>query len=196
MLSLSEIRHNLSLAWRLFWGDGTAMADFDISFRAFWRSFLVIFLLLPIFLPYVLAERALMAAEVGEAGMPSSEAMLFWRSMALIVDLFAFPLLAALLARPLGYAARYGGFIIAYNWSAVLVAIPLALPAILFGADLIPAFLASVLMLVALVVVFRYRYIIARAALEQSGVVCAGLVAADFLMSITVSELMSRLAGF
>lgn len=195
MLGADEIRRSLAAAWGLLRGDPGAMAGFDTSFVGFWRSFLAIVLLIPVYVPYVLGERRLIAAEDPEA-VAGVAAFFVVRTLGLVVDWVAFPAVMALLARPLGLSARYPAYITAYNWTGVIAALFLAVPAILFGWGAIGPGAASLLTLVGLVLVLRYRYLVARIALDCSAGLAGGLVALDFVLALVLAELFGRLAGF
>jgi hypothetical protein len=193
MLSAEDIQRGLTGAWRLFLGRREAIRLFDTSFRGFWRSFLAIILVLPIYVLYVGAERRMILSEIPNGFDELGFAMT--RLVALALDWIAFPLVAGLLARPLGFAEGYVRLIVAFNWGGPIVSAIMALPAILFAFGLVPQFAASLLLFMALVLVIRFRYITARAALDSGFALSAGLVALEFLLSLVLGEALTRIAG-
>jgi len=195
MLTGDDVRRGLGAAWQLFLGRRDAIRDFDTSYTGFWRSFLAIILVLPIYVLYVGAERRMIMAETPDPGGFDEVSFALFRLLALVLDWIAFPLVAAVLCRPLGFADSYVRLIVAFNWGGPIVSVIVAMPAILFAFGLIPQFAASLLLFMALVLVIRFRFITARAALDSGFGLAAGLVALEFLMSLVLGELLTRLAG-
>jgi hypothetical protein len=195
MLSADDVRRGLTGAWGLFLGKREAVRLFDTSFTGFWRSFLAVILVLPIYVLYVGAERRMILSELPDSLAFPEAAFAFTRLVALALDWVAFPLAAALLARPLGFANHYVRLIVAFNWGGPIVSVIVALPAILFAFDMIPEAAAQILLLASLVLTIRYRFITARAALDSGISLAAGLVALEFLLSLVLGELLGRIAG-
>jgi hypothetical protein len=193
MLTAEDIQRGLFAAWQLFLGKREAIRRFDTSYRGFWRSFLAIILVLPVYVLYVGAERRLiLEAAPGDFGEVS---FALTRLLALVLDWIAFPVVAGLLCRPLGFANRYVRLIVAFNWGGPIVSVIVALPAILFAFGAIPQFAASLLLFLTLVLSIRFRFITARAALDSGFALAAGLVALEFLLSMVLGEAVSRIAG-
>lgn len=195
MLTSDDIQRGLAAAWQLFLGRRDAIRDFDTSYRGFWRSFLAIILILPIYVLYVGAERRMILGDLPDGAAFDEMTFGLTRLLALVLDWIAFPLVAALLCRPLGFASGYVRLIVAFNWGGPIVSVVMALPAILFAFGLVPQFAASLLLFMALVLVVRFRFITARAALECGFSLAAGLVALEFLMSLVLGEALTRIAG-
>lgn len=196
MSFIDEAMRSLTGAWRLFLGKSDGMRLFDTSFGGFWRSFLAILFVMPVYLPYVLTERQLLieASGLDEALYPM-ESFLVVRTIALVIDWIAFPILFAIVCKPLGLERRFVPFIIAHNWAGVIGAIPMAVPAILLGAGMMNEAVAAILVLIALAIVLRYYYIVARVALLVPVGTAVGLVAADFLLSLVIGEFFGRIFG-
>lgn len=195
MLSAEDVQRGLTGAWRLFLGKREAISLFDTSFRGFWRSFLAVILVLPVYVLYVGAERRMVLSDLPEGESFDEGLFAFTRLVALALDWIAFPLVAALLARPLGFAPRYVRLIVAFNWGGPIVAPILALPAILFAFAILPQGAASLLLFLALVLAIRFRFITAKAALDCGFALAAGIVALEFLLSLVLGQAVTRIAG-
>jgi hypothetical protein len=195
MLTIAEIRRSLDGALRLLRGDPDGLRLLDLSLGGFWRSFLAIILVAPIYLLIALAEWRI---TLGGASPPASldeTRFALAKTVGLGLDWLAFPVLIGLLARPLGFAGRFVPYIVAYNWSAVIAAALLAPPTLLFAGGVLGGGVALLITLVLLGIVIRYRFLVARLALGVDTVTAIGLVALDLLLSLVLGELISRLAG-
>ncbi|TCT08796.1 hypothetical protein EDC22_108109 [Tepidamorphus gemmatus] len=196
MLSADDALRGLSSAWALFLGRREAIRGFDTSFRGFWQSFLAIVFVLPIYVLFVGAERRMILSDQ-PADLPFGDvAFALWRLIALVIDWIAFPLLMAVLARPLGIAGRYVRLIVAFNWGGPIVAALMAVPAVLLSYAGIGEAGASMLLLVALAALIRFRLITARAALDCGFGMAAALVAIELLLSLVLGQLISRIAAY
>jgi len=196
MLSADDIQRGLVGAWRLFLGKREAVLLFDTSFTGFWRSFLAVILVLPIYVLYIGSERRMIVGSL-PSGMAFDETTFaVSRFGALALDWMVFPLVTALLARPLGFANHYVRLIVAFNWGSPLVSGIVALPAILYAFGIVSQGIASLLLFAALALTIRFRFITARAALDCGFSLAAGLVALEFLLSLVLGELINRIAGF
>ncbi|MEJ8570889.1 hypothetical protein [Microbaculum marinum] len=195
MLDADDVQRGLSAAWQLFLGKRDAIRKFDTSFDGFWRSFAAVILVLPIYVLYVGAERRMIIAELPLDATFAELTFALTRLVALVLDWVAFPIVAFLLARPLGFAGRYVRLIVAFNWGGPIVSVIVALPAILYAFGIIPQFAASLLLFLALVLAVRFRFITAKAALDCGFGLAAGLVALEFLLSLVLGEALTRLAG-
>ena len=127
--------------------------------------------------------------------MPSPGFYFGARTIVLIVDWLAFPVLMIFIARLLDLGSRYVSYIVAYNWTALIAILPLSLPLIFFGYNLIPALVALVLSVIGLGIVMRYRWFVAVTALGVGGWTAFGLVVLDLALSFTLTELTSRAMG-
>lgn len=196
MSFINESMRGLKGAWRLFLGNPDGMRWFDTSFGGFWRSFLAILFVMPIYIPYVLAERRLLIETSGlhEALYPM-ESFLVVRTIALVIDWIAFPILFAIVAKPLGLESRFVPFIIAHNWAGVIAAMPLVIPAILLGAGMLDQGIAAILVVITLAIVLRYFYMVVRIVLKVPVGTAVGLVMADFLLSLVIGEFFGRIFG-
>ncbi|GAB5374324.1 MAG: hypothetical protein AcusKO_07860 [Acuticoccus sp.] len=183
MLSVSEITRSLRGAAALFLGRSEGLVALDRSLSGFWRSFLAVLLVLPLDAITLLA-----IARTGrsEAGVGT----LFMQHLpAVLIDWVAFPVLMALLARPLGVGRNYASYVVARNWCAPIAMAVLTIPYLLSGAGWVPQEGAALLMLIATLVVLRYHYVIVRVALQTPVGTSIGIVVADLLLSLVIGML-------
>ena len=187
-----ELVRSVAAAWRLFLGDPRAMAGFDLTVEGFWRSFAVIVPIAPFYFAAALVERQLrLTGSVAEA---FGEGRFFAVKAAIMaIDWVALPIVLALVARPLGIARNYAGFIVARNWASLLIVIPDTAVAVAFGLGLIGTDIAGFLLLAVLVVILRYRYVIARIALGAGIGFAIAITFADLLLSLIINAGFNRL---
>lgn len=197
MLQGDEIRRSLSASWGLFLGRAESMQGFDLSLSGFWRSFLVIVLLVPPFLIAILAERKLILANPEFPHAEFNDAIyLVSQSIGFGLDWVILPVLLAFLARPLNLGQAYVPFIVARNWTTLIAVIPYTVPALLYAVGIISASAMLLLSFVAMLVVIRYRYMVARIALDATVGLAIGIVMLDFLISLVIGTAITRLTGF
>ncbi|HUG61240.1 MAG TPA: hypothetical protein VMP03_05315 [Methylomirabilota bacterium] len=196
MLTGVEISRSTYAAIAPFRGDPQGLRRLDVSYDGFWRSFQVIFLLLPVIAVLILSERAFLIRHLPliEETFPSG-LFLASRLFGAALDWIAFPVVLALLARPLDLGRRYVPIVVALNWAALVAAVPAVVPHLLSLLGLIGEETAAVLNLVALGVILRYEYMVIRIAVGAPPAFCIGLVALDFLISVALSTIMTAIVG-
>jgi hypothetical protein len=196
LISLNEIRAALDGSWLLLRNRPEGMEYFDQSIQGFWRSFSVIFLLIPVFLVSGLAEKEFYFSEnlYHPATFPSDA---YWTAqlLGLGIDWFALPLILAVLAVPIGISNRYVPFIVARNWTSLLASIPYLITYLLFLLGLVPSGIAVLLSFTSLVVVLWYRFLVARIALQAATSLAVGVVVLDILLTLVISQLVGQLWG-
>ena len=194
MITGLEIRAALEGSWHLLRNRPQGMAYFDQSIQGFWRSFQVIFLLLPLAVISSAAERRLILTESDALERGFSDGS-FWTSMALGlgIDWIALPVILAALAGPLGVSSRYVPFVVARNWTSLLTAVPYVAIALLYLMGLIAAGTMVFLSLICLVAVLWYRFLVTRISLQAGVGLAIGIVVLDVVVSLLINELVSRL---
>ncbi len=194
MISMSEIRAALDGSWLLLRNRPEGMAFFDQSIHGFWRSFQVVFLLIPAFLLSGLSEKQLYFAEnmFHPEGFPNQA---FWTAQALGlgIDWIALPLILAALAAPIGISQRYVPFVVVRNWTSLLASIPFMITYMLFLLGVVSSGIAVLLSLTCVLVVLWYRYLVARIALHASISLAIGIVVLDILLSLVIAEIVGIL---
>lgn len=185
MIDISYIRANLAGAWAVMLGREEGLSRLDLTADGFWRSFAVILLILPFVVVTMLGEHIIVSA-VGAALPPMEGADFAWAFLVMLADWIAFPVILAILARPLGLAQNYGRFVIARNWSAFITA---ALAAVLYSiyiAGIVPAGTAPYAILGLLIVSLRFAYKVAKIGLGVPPAVALPVVLVDFLLSLLI----------
>ncbi|AXS42379.1 hypothetical protein D1F64_02395 [Breoghania sp. L-A4] len=196
MPSVEETRRSLAASWDLFKGRPHAMRGFDVSIEGFWRSFGVIVLLIVPYAVTVIAEQRIIAEEVILLeGTFSERAYVLAKAIGFVLDWICYPVIMALLARPLAISHRYVGYIVARNWTSAIAILPYMVPALLYNFGMINAGLTMVLTLIAVGFVLRYRYVVARAALNATVSLAIGLVVLDTLLSFLIGTAVNRAIG-
>lgn len=195
MLDPDEVSRSLTGAWRLFLDKPDALRFFDLSVGGFWRSFAAIVLVAPAYVLTVMGQRDGLIAAMPDGTEFPDLLYIVDRLVALILGWVALPIVLALLARPLGIARTYGAFVTVRNWCAVLEAIPFGLIALLFVIGAVSADVAALLGLVAVIVVLRFDFIIARRALGASVGFAVAVVVLDLALGLVMSAGVDALFG-
>lgn len=120
-------------------------------------------------------------------GRPSDGGFVVFDGLLLLAaDWVAFPIVLALIARPLGVTATYVSYVVTRNWAAPLAAAIMALPLVLAGAGWTGDGLTAILSLLALALVLRFHYLILRFALDVAPGPAFGLLSADLMLSLAL----------
>ncbi len=198
-LGIQEIGQSCIASWRVMKGETEALQQFDLSADGFWRSFLVIFLLLPFYFLSLISEQSLMLEINLEQGQEAAEiatggALLYiGKTLSLFVDWVTFPIVLAVLAGSIGLKRTYGPYIIVRNWSTLIILLPQTLLNLLYLAGIIPSALLVMLTFPIIGWVLWFRFQIARVAGECSFSTAIGLVVLDLVLSILISTSFDRL---
>jgi hypothetical protein len=188
---LAYFRGNLTGAWQVLLGRPEGLNRLDTSLEGFWRSFAVVVLVVPFALLALLSQEP----SLSESGtpLPLTRSAFALYGVALLVDWFTFPLVFALLAKPLGLGSRYVPFIVARNWAAVIISAMLAVvhASHLFGV--LPSVAMPFVVIIATAVALRFAYVIARTALVVSMAIALAIVVVDFLISLVIWSVFERL---
>jgi hypothetical protein len=180
VLTAREIVRSTYGAWRLAHGDPGGMAYFDATEEGFWRSFRVAILLLPLQVLAVWLQIDFASAEGHWMRILAVDLIAY------AIGWMAFPLAAHYLAMALDRERDYVGYIVAYNWSAVLQ-VGLLLPiAVIDALELLPAPTGDVLGYAAAIALLVYAWFIAKTALNTGGLPAAGFVAMDVMISVLI----------
>jgi hypothetical protein len=190
MLTAREIVRSTYGVWRLAHADPGGMAYFDATEEGFWRSFRVAILVAPAFALIVLLGYGVPPADPDAAPVLASGGRIFAVELiAYAINWMAFPLAAHYLATALDRARDYVGYIVAYNWSAILqigVLLPIAA---IDASRLLPEFVGIALGVAAGIALLVYAWFVAKTALRTSGLPAAGFVA----MEVMLAELVTRI---
>ncbi|GAA0779594.1 hypothetical protein E1180_05300 [Roseibium denhamense] len=194
MISTNEIRAACEGSWLLLRSRPEGMSYFDQSLPGFWRSFQVIFLLLPIFVLSAMAERNAIVAEADPSLGAFPENAYWWaKLLGFAASWIALPLVLALLAGPIGLSRTYVPFVVARNWTSLLANMPFLLTAVLYLIGIIPTGIFVLLSITCLVMLLYYSYLVTRIALQTTISLAIAVVALDVVLTLLIGELASRL---
>ncbi|MHB8285379.1 MAG: hypothetical protein ACYDD1_11965 [Caulobacteraceae bacterium] len=127
---------------------------FDLSTTGFLRSFIGPVLALPMHLfAFAVVERTILGGKT----MPAAD--FGWVALAHVIDMLTFPLLIALLAKPLRIGGGYPAFITVMNWASLFLNLAFAAAALLAlgGPDGVEMFRFAYLILLCFSVFFVWR---------------------------------------
>ncbi|WP_146619907.1 hypothetical protein [Acuticoccus sediminis] len=175
----AEVARSLEGAWRLFRNRPDGLTLLDRSVDGFWRSFTALLFVIPIDAISLLAlSRIAVQPPFGQA--------ILERLPTLAIDWIAFPIILALMAKPLGVTKTYVSYVVARNWAAPLSWIIVTIPILLQGAGFLGGQLAIIATIVSLMVAVRYHYLILRIALGVTVEVAVALVVVDLVVSFMI----------
>lgn len=174
----AEVRAALAGVLRLWRGDVSGFLAFDRSLEGFWRSFTAMILGAPV-------HGLLLFVGRGESSGPlSSWHHVMVEAIAYVTTWIAFPLLITRISHRLDRDDRYFDYMVPYNWAALAQLMLFTLAAII--RPVLPDFVGSVLMLVAIAAVLHLQWFIAREGLGISRRLAFLIVVADLSLSIFV----------
>lgn len=188
----ASIRENLAGAWQVMNGNAAGLARMDVSLGGFWRSFGAIVLIVPYLVLGIMDHPANVGGGDGLAGEAASSGIGL-QLVATGIDWIIFPLVFALLARPIGVADRYVPFIVARNWSAVIASAFLAAVTAAHLLGIASDAALPFLLVLVLGLTLRFSYLVIRTALVVPVAVALPIVFLDFLLSLVVQAAFIRL---
>ena len=195
MITRDEITRSLTGAWEIFLDRPNAMRHFDTDYAGFWRSFQAIILIAPLYALTAFAAYRALETRIPASELPESALFLWARAVTLGFDWVTLPILLAVVASVLGIQRTYTSFVVARNWSTVLIVTPFALIAALelvfngIGPLVVP------LSLLATAAVLRFAYLVARHAMEANVGLAIGIVVLDFFLSLFLAATVNVLFG-
>ncbi|AMJ63120.1 hypothetical protein [Bosea sp. PAMC 26642] len=193
-LAAEDVARSLRGSWRLMSQGAKALPELDLSSEGFLRSYGAAVLTVP-------AMVAVLAAERTMSGLPNSEGLFHSTPLVIAVlvsQVAAFlcvPALLIALAPPLLRSPALSGFIIAWNWTEILAASLLAVPAAVHAIGWSTPTIATMHWLAFAAIVAKLRYATAKATLGAERGVALMIVCASFLGQLGVARLLG-LWGF
>ena len=172
-----EIAAGIYGAWRLARGDVGGIGYFNGTRQGFWRSFLAMAIVAPLYASVIL----LMYEDAADQYEPAR--FFAVHVIGYVVAWFVFPLIMFYVVQKIDRERRFFAFIAAYNWSSVLqnfIYIPVVVVA---QIGIIPPELTYLLVFVLKVLVFVYTWFIARSALGITGMMAAAIAAGDLVLA-------------
>jgi hypothetical protein len=179
-----EATRSLYGSWLLLIRDTEGYRHFSQTEAGFWRSFSAILIIAPLYLYAGTVQIQLPDEPALEA--PSLAAAM----VGLVLQWIGWPLAMVPIARWLGLARAYARYIIAYNWSSVLVVAVMVPPLMLLDIGLIGPGFAALLAFVLTIAALYYRWYVALTAFETTGIVAASLVVGDVVLSLLINSLL------
>lgn len=168
--ALRDIQRALYGAALLLRRDPKGYAQFDLSARGFWQSFIAILISLP-FLILILNNEHRYFSDGEVPALPIAvEVALF------MVEWLIFVVVMAAVCRVFDFSRQFSTYIIAHNWASVLIIAALAMGYSLSGLN--PNFAAGLIFVISLYALF-YNGFIAYSAFKTSAVNAAMIVALE-----------------
>lgn len=181
-----EIRSSIRGALMLAQRDPAGLDQLNLTVEGFWRSFFAAVLAAPI---YVL----LVAQHHTWAPDASTGSILVGEGLGYVLGWLALPLAAIFLVRLFGLGSRYVPLVVAANWAGLVQAFVFLAAVVV--ANLLGAGAGSLVLLFATLGVLLYEWYVVRIALATSGMVAAGFVAADWVLSLLVNAVAGAITG-
>lgn len=191
--SLDLVR-SIRAGTRLVFGDARALAEMDLSLTGFWRSFVVMALLVPTVFVSIVAD-ARLAATAHEAAGVSVAGRLVVGLITYFLGWIAFPVALAGLARPFGLGAVYVPWVIARNWTAFVAVVPSFVLTTAWVLGLLPDHMLGFASLFGLGFSLWCAFVVARIVGRQPVFPAIAFVLLDLLLSMLVELGLDRLLG-
>lgn len=180
MPRLADTQRALEGAWLIARRDPTAMSRFDLTVDGFWASFFAAVVAAPGYLLLLVDQysRQGLGANLGEVALVEV--------LAYAIGWIVFPFIALPLTQLLGLGQRYVPLIVAANWGSVLQVVLMVAVTLVVGV--LPDSLRVTLALAAMLVALAYQWQVFRTALETTGLIAAGFVIVDILVSVLIQR--------
>lgn len=192
-LAVDDVLRSLRGSWRLMTQGAEAIKELDLSRDGFWRSFAALVLTLPALIAILAAERQMVG--LSNVGNMFDSPLLIARILgAECLAVVAMPALLLGLAPSLAHSPRLTSFVIAWNWSGIVSASLMAVPATVFAIGWSQPGLAIAQAIAFAAIVLRLRYCVARAAFGTASGVAPLIVLASVIADYTIIRLFG-LAG-
>lgn len=176
----TEIFHSLYGAWRILLLDRNGMGWFNLTIAGFWRSFLAAVIVAPFYFGTL---------SMGVQGSVGSEGFLPVRTLQYAAGWIAFPLIMMIVTYLMEWSDRYISYIVAYNWSSVIM-IGLMLPVTLLDQAYRtpgPRFdLFDMLYYVVFMFTLFYSWFVAHTALRIGPVIAVAIVLLDLIVAFAI----------
>lgn len=193
-LPADEIARSLRGSWRLMSQGASALPELDLSGAGFLRSYAAAVLTLPAMVAVLAAERAIAGLSNSE-GLFQSPALVAAIVLSQAAGFLCLPALLIALAPGLLRAPALPGFVIAWNWTEILAASLVAVPAAVHAIGWSTPEIAVMQWLAFSVIVARLRYSAAEATLGAERGLALTIVGASFLIQFAVTRALG-LWGF
>lgn len=189
-----DIVRSIRAGTRLVFGDARALAEMDLSLPGFWRSFVVMALLVPTVFVSIVADTRLASAAHEAAGV-STAGRLVVGLLTYCLGWAAFPLALAGLARPFGLGPVFVPWMIARNWTAVVAVMPSFVLTTAWVVGLLPDRMLGFASLFGLGFSLWCAFVVARIVGRQPIFPAIAFVLLDLLLSMLIELGLDRFVG-
>ena len=179
------IRNSLYGAWRLAHLDPRGMDHFTLTVAGFWRSFFAAAIAAPIYI-YIRSITPAMSMEHRSYEVDATANVLIGGATYML-SWCTLPVLMVFLSRILGVSKHYVGFIVAYNWAAVLQWALFGLVATIMALTDAEESFHAVINLVAVMLTLFYLWFITRTALHVGPFVSVSIVVVHVLIGLLLN---------
>jgi hypothetical protein len=187
LLSAGEIARGTQGALKFLRRDPTATFHFDNTPEACLRSFRLMVVILPLYVPYLMLFYSRVEAQADELEVVFVEVLRY------VVDWLLFPVIFYEIARKRGWLERYPRYIGALNWiNLPLVAIAMVVAVL---GEIVPSFLSEILQLGLQVLIFYWFLMATRLALGASWPFSMLLLVVYWIPSRLLFVIVIRLLG-
>ena len=183
MPSYREIIYGIYGAWRLARLDPGAMSYFERTPEGFWKSFFAAVIVAPGFAIIIVHELGQVELEAGALRIFAVVLLAY------LLRWVTFPVLVHQICEVIGKREAYIGYIVAFNWAAV-IQMALALPVIaLIASGVLPGEGGGLLLLVVTFLILFYKWFITRTALAVTAKGAIGFVVLDFVVDLIIHKI-------
>ncbi|PCJ70414.1 MAG: hypothetical protein COA62_07415 [Rhodobiaceae bacterium] len=190
MPTTSEIIRALIGSWKIARRDPTALAGFDFSADAFWRSFAAYIFVIPFCLVFITTQWRMMADTAQMLGVSQSGYALI--ELATYVAFWVlYPIAMIFACRVFNLTRGFAPYIIVYNWSSILVMVLLAPSYVLYSLGVANVGAASFLLLIAFVTALIYRWQIALTVLATTPATAASIIGVELALAFAINFVAS-----
>ena len=179
MKLVEEAVRSVTGAWRIARLDPKAMGYFNLTIDGFWRSFLAPAVLAPFYVGV-----SMVAPPSAIAAFMSSDPVGFVlvQLLLVVISMATLPLVMIPLSMVLGLTAGYVPFVIATNWSMIVVSVVMIPMALIVTTQAFGPDFSNLIFVMALISVLYYGYLVTRASLGCNVSTAIGIVVLDFLL--------------
>jgi len=185
MISSEELSSAVRGAWRLLNRDPAGVDDFNLSMEGLKNSFSAVLVVAPFYLFIVAASRDILPPPAGDPGISYLRELI-----ALIVEWVLFLAGAVYAIRLLGLSRRVVPYVIAYNWSSLLIVSAMVPPTLLARYGIIGPGWFVIASLIITAAALYYRWFIARTVLGATAAIAALFVTGDIAINLVVQALI------
>ncbi len=182
--SRDEIQKSIFGAWRLLHYDRAAPYFFNLSIDGLRRSFMAPLAMLPLALLSVVLARV-------NAEVPTFS--LIGETLGYVAFFVLWPLILIPVARAAGLTRSYVPYVIAYNWSIVIIMVFMLPASVAQAAQAERGGAGDIIYLVLALGSMAYQFMVARLAFQASAALATGLVVLDFALTLLIGRVVNTL---